>query len=170
MPQLAPAPGHLYLQNTLPGLCRGSLYVLRTQHKGHVPKSSSLKPSFTGLFHLHITLFLSFFVVLGFELRAYTMSHSTSPGLASNHNPSYLCLLTSWDYRCEPLAPGSTSLLMTIKALCSVNGLCVLLTPLESQVALNPTVASVPRTVPGTCRGFTGTAGWVMDRWWVMDG
>jgi hypothetical protein len=28
------------------------------------------------------------------------------PGLASNHDPPDFCLLSSWDYRCEPLAPG----------------------------------------------------------------
>jgi hypothetical protein len=28
------------------------------------------------------------------------------PGLASCHNPPHLCLLTSLDYRHEPLAPG----------------------------------------------------------------
>jgi hypothetical protein len=49
-----------------------------------------------------------FFVVLGLELRAYTLSHSTSPflekgflikkplpGLASNCDPPDLCLLSS---------------------------------------------------------------------------
>jgi hypothetical protein len=28
------------------------------------------------------------------------------PGLASNGNPPDLCVLGSWDYRYEPLAPG----------------------------------------------------------------
>jgi hypothetical protein len=28
------------------------------------------------------------------------------PGLASNHHPSDLNLPISWDYRCEPPAPG----------------------------------------------------------------
>jgi hypothetical protein len=28
------------------------------------------------------------------------------PGLASNHDPSDLCLLSSWDYRREPLVPS----------------------------------------------------------------
>jgi hypothetical protein len=60
--------------------------------------------------------FLFFSVVLGFELRAYTLSHSTSPdrvsqticpGLASNHNPPDLCFLSSQDSRREPPAPGS---------------------------------------------------------------
>jgi hypothetical protein len=52
-----------------------------------------------------------FLVILGFELRAYLLSHSTSPflvgyfrdrvspsicpGLASNHDPPDLCLLSS---------------------------------------------------------------------------
>jgi hypothetical protein len=61
-----------------------------------------------------------FFVVVGFELRAYTLSHSASPflmmtffeigflelfaWLALNRNPPDLCLLSSQDYRCEPLA------------------------------------------------------------------
>jgi hypothetical protein len=59
-----------------------------------------------------------FFAVPGFELRAYTLSNSTSPifvkgifelgsllnylpGLASNRDPPDLCLLSSWDYRRE---------------------------------------------------------------------
>jgi hypothetical protein len=59
--------------------------------------------------------------VLGFELKVYTLSHSTSPfscffffsffenylpRLALNCNPPDLCLLSSWDYKCEPSAPG----------------------------------------------------------------
>jgi hypothetical protein len=61
----------------------------------------------------------SFFPVLGFELRAYTLSHSTSPffvmgfffqdrvlqpicqELASHLNPPDLCLLISEDYSCD---------------------------------------------------------------------
>jgi hypothetical protein len=63
-------------------------------------------------------------VVLGLELRAFTLSHSTSPfflwrvfsrqgltnylpRLALNHDPPDLCLLSSQDYRREPLAHGS---------------------------------------------------------------
>jgi hypothetical protein len=30
------------------------------------------------------------------------------PELASNHDPPDLCLLSSWDYGREPLAPGKT--------------------------------------------------------------
>jgi hypothetical protein len=59
-----------------------------------------------------------FFVVLVFELRTYTLSFSTSPffvlcifetgslelfpRLALNRDPPDLCLLSTWDYRCEP--------------------------------------------------------------------
>jgi hypothetical protein len=55
---------------------------------------------------------------MGFELGAYTLSHfcdyffkigsgllNNVSGLALNHNPADLCLLSSWDYRCESLAP-----------------------------------------------------------------
>jgi hypothetical protein len=69
------------------------------------------------------TLFFIFiFLVLGFELRAYTLSHSTSPffvkgfsrwglsnylpGLASNLDPPDLCLLSSQDYRRESPVPS----------------------------------------------------------------
>jgi hypothetical protein len=66
--------------------------------------------------------FFFFFLVLWFELRAFTLSHSTSPfgdgfffqlgscelfaqaGLKA-HLPD-LCLLSSWDYRREPPAPS----------------------------------------------------------------
>jgi hypothetical protein len=34
------------------------------------------------------------------------------PGLASNCDPPDLCLLSSWDYRHEPLAPSSSSLFL----------------------------------------------------------
>jgi hypothetical protein len=63
-------------------------------------------------FKFNIPPFFSFFVVLGFELRAFTLSHSTSPisvkdffeigscklflsRLALNCNPPDLCLLSS---------------------------------------------------------------------------
>jgi hypothetical protein len=68
------------------------------------------------------------FAVLGLELRAFTLSHSTSPtfvkgfsrqglvnylpGLALNHDPPDLCVLSSWDYRREPLQPASVTVLM----------------------------------------------------------
>jgi hypothetical protein len=52
----------------------------------------------------HRILLLIFIMVLGFELRAYTLSHSTShlfiylvnyfPGLSLNLNPLDLCLLS----------------------------------------------------------------------------
>jgi hypothetical protein len=61
-------------------------------------------------------------VVLGLELRAFTLTHSTSPifvmvfsrwglvnylpRLALNHKPRDLYLLSSWDYRYEPLVPS----------------------------------------------------------------
>jgi hypothetical protein len=35
------------------------------------------------------------------------------PGLASNHNPSDLCLMSSYNYRCEPLAPAHPFLLLS---------------------------------------------------------
>jgi hypothetical protein len=61
--------------------------------------------SYVSKFYLFIYLY--FFVVLGFELRAYTLSQPTTPffviedltnyllGLALNSNPSDLCLLSS---------------------------------------------------------------------------
>jgi hypothetical protein len=71
-----------------------------------------------------LSIYLFIFVVLGFELRDYTLSHSTSPlgwwsfflgdgffrdrvlwticlGLTLNHDLPDICLLSSWDYRCE---------------------------------------------------------------------
>jgi hypothetical protein len=59
---------------------------------------------------------------LEFELRAFTLSHSTAlfcvgffctrvsqnylPRLASNLDPPDLCLLSNWDYRREPPVPA----------------------------------------------------------------
>jgi hypothetical protein len=70
----------------------------------------------------HHTVLITALVVYIFELRAYTLSYSTSPffvlgffkigahelfaGLALNHDPPDLCLLSSWDYRHKPLVPG----------------------------------------------------------------
>jgi hypothetical protein len=33
------------------------------------------------------------------------VSRTVCPGLASNQDPPDLCLLRSWDYRCEPPVP-----------------------------------------------------------------
>jgi hypothetical protein len=65
---------------------------------------------------------LSHFFYAYFFFFPYHLSHSTStflwwvfrdsvsctiyPGLALNCDPFDLCLLRSYDYRCEPLAPG----------------------------------------------------------------
>jgi hypothetical protein len=84
--------------------------------------------SFSTEFSFHLLgipgfFFFFFFVVLGFELRAYTLSHSTNlcvcdgffwdrvlrncfPRLASNHGPPDLSLLCSKDYRRELPVPG----------------------------------------------------------------
>jgi hypothetical protein len=68
-------------------------------------------------FHPGLKIYL-FFAVLRFDLRAYTLSHSTSPflcwlflrwgglmnylpRLALNRDPIDRCLLRSWDYRRE---------------------------------------------------------------------
>jgi hypothetical protein len=56
-----------------------------------------------GVFQKNTNDILFFFAVLGLELRAYTLSHSTSPfvlgnylpWLASNHDPPDLCLLNT---------------------------------------------------------------------------
>jgi hypothetical protein len=42
------------------------------------------------------------------------------PGLASNHDPPDLCLLSSWDDRCE--TPASSPPLFFLKKLFNVNG------------------------------------------------
>jgi hypothetical protein len=73
-------------------------------------------------FKLFFLSFFFFFSVPGLELRAYTLSHSTSPfcvryflnrvsqtylpRLTSNCNPPDLYLLSSLDYRHEPPVPG----------------------------------------------------------------
>jgi hypothetical protein len=63
-------------------------------------------------------LLFFFFLVLGLELRAYTLTHSTSiffflwcvfylPGLTSNRDLPDLRFLSSLDYRHKPPAPAS---------------------------------------------------------------
>jgi hypothetical protein len=78
-----------------------------------------------------LSLFFFFFAVLGLELRAYALSHSTSPppffsryvpenylpGLALNCDPPDLCFLSSYDYRHKPPVPGS---LLTLPVLYSL--------------------------------------------------
>jgi hypothetical protein len=88
-------------------------YGARTFRAEFTSSHSSLLSSLT---------FFFFFVVLGLELRAYTLNHSTShflwwffsrqgltnylPRLASNVNPPHIYFLSSWSYRREPPAPG----------------------------------------------------------------
>jgi hypothetical protein len=65
--------------------------------------------------------FFFFFAVLGFELRAFTLSHSTTLFVLGVfeigscklfawagfvRDPPDLCLLSSYDYRCEPPVPS----------------------------------------------------------------
>jgi hypothetical protein len=98
---------------------------------GNGGNSSHCKGKFrNAVCHCHVSLkafCVCVRVILGLELRAY--SHSTSPlcvcvhvcvgffwdrisrsicpGLTSNFDPPDLCLLSSWDYRREPLALSS---------------------------------------------------------------
>jgi hypothetical protein len=67
--------------------------------------STKVNAEYRNNFH-HAFLSFFFFAVLEFELRAYTLSHSTNlffkigfinflPRLASNHDPPDICLLSS---------------------------------------------------------------------------
>jgi hypothetical protein len=64
------------------------------------------------------------------------------PGLALNHAPPDLCILSSWDYRREPLCPaGLVIFLMTAGA---VQMLSVLFPILETCVFFLLTFAILP--------------------------
>jgi hypothetical protein len=90
---------------------QGSVWIL---------SSCSTAPSTCSCTYTWKVFLFCFFVEVGFELRAYALSQSTVPVFVkgfgeigsrklfvwAGFDPPDLCLLSSWDYRCEPRAPA----------------------------------------------------------------
>jgi hypothetical protein len=98
-------------------------------HLSHTPSPFLVLVCFWDFFFLGVGWWCVL-MELEFELRAspflYHLSHISSsfhsgyfenclPRLGSNQNPPDLCLLSSWDYRCEQLVPGSKAILYHCK-------------------------------------------------------
>jgi hypothetical protein len=98
-------------------------FLLRTQLKYLLFRVLHFVCFHHSIYFILLNNFFFFFAVLGLELRAYTLSHSTSPFCAKYFRnrscdlfawagfepfPPDLCLLSSEDYRCQPPAPGLT--------------------------------------------------------------